>query len=117
MASVMLNYLSVTSNLIMFPRDWCRLFVRVQISARRAMFQSYQVAVPNELNRIGTVPERHRLVELLDKPAVVSILMRIGSDLLLLSTYAGRVQVHVRMQIAAAGHAVLQSQERSVCHL
>lgn len=92
---IVFSYLSVTSNLIVFPRNWRRLFMRVQISASWTVFQSDQVAVSDEFDGVGAVPERHRFVELLDEPAVVSVLVRVSGYLLLLSPDTGRIQVHV----------------------
>lgn len=91
--------------------------MRVQIAPRWTVFQPDEVAVADEFNGIGAVPKGYRLVELFHEPPIVSVFVRVSGHLLLFGSDAGRIQVHVRVQVTAAGHAVLQSQKRTVSDL
>lgn len=61
------------------------------------MFQSDEIAVANQFDRIGAIPERSGLVEFLDEPAVVAVLVGISRHLLLLSSNTSRIEMHMRM--------------------
>ncbi len=84
--------------------------MRMQIASRRSMFQSHQIAVTNQLDRIGAVPERCRFVKLLHKPAIITILVGVRRDLLLLSPNSSWIKMHMGMQISTTSYAIFQRQ-------
>jgi len=95
----------------MFAGNWSRFFMGMQIAASWSVFQSDEIAITDEFNVIGTIPQWSRLVEFLDKPTVVAIFVRISRNLLLLSSNSGRIQVHMRMEVTTTSNTVLQGQQ------
>lgn len=102
------TYLAVASNLKVFDCDRSLLVVSMKISSCLQMLQPNQVAVPH--NRDVLLAERFAVVWF-DDPPVVFIFVGVGGDLLLTGADSFRVQMEVRVEIAAAGFVILQGDD------
>lgn len=81
--------------------------MRVQVPRCRPMLQPDQVSIADEINGIRSVPEWATPVELLYKPPIVAILVRVSCNLLLLGADSFRIQVRMRMKITSASDTIL----------